>query len=262
MAITFVSDEICIYQDTGLKQPLFFLAYALGSTTDRFPNGTLVAYSNTSDNDHDACEGTEPENELEGAIVLVQRGTCQFDEKANIVAKHGAIGMLVYDSKGEDTFVPSTETAMIPVAAVSHKAGLSLLDDLQMQHKLNLTFALELSRVPVSTAGQVSRFSSLGPTSEMDVKPDIAGVGGYVFSTLPLSQGSYGVLSGTSMASPYIAGVSALYKQAHGLDTSSVVLRQQLQSYAKMTTLKSGELNNPIRQGAGLVQGKLIQRSY
>lgn len=189
----------------------------------------------------------------------MQRGTCHFDEKAGIVAKHGAIGMLVYDIQGEDTFVPSTETAPIPVAAVSHKAGLSLLEDLKAQ-PVNLTFNLELSKVPVSTAGRVSRFSSLGPTSEMDVKPDIAGVGGYVFSTLPLSQGGYGTLSGTSMASPYIAGVSALYKQAHGLNTSSVVLRQQLQSYAKMTPIESGEHNNPIRQGSGLVQGKYMMQ--
>ncbi|KAI7860448.1 peptidase S8/S53 domain-containing protein [Circinella umbellata] len=233
--------------------------YVLSSTTHDFVNGTLVAYSDDSENnDGDACPGTEPDNNLKGHIVLVKRGLCEFDVKAKQVADAGGIAMLVYDQDGSDVFKPSTEIAPIPVAAISHESGVALLELSVKEGPVPISFSTQLHQVKISSAGLVSRFSSVGPTYDFGMKPDIAGVGGFIFSTLPKRQGSYGVLSGTSMASPYVAGVCALYLQAHGADKDPLFVRDQLQNYAIEVPAagdrKDITLDSPIRQGGGLVQ--------
>lgn len=244
-----MKDPYCVHKSISV------LAYTLSSSTSVFPNGTLVAYSKT-DTDRDACEGTVPDNNIKGAIVLVKRGTCKFDEKAAVVSKAGGVAMLIYDASGEDSFAPSTPTASIPVAAVSYKTGAQLLQHLQASSSLAVAFSLQLFATKISTAGRLSTFSSVGPSNKLGIKPDLAGVGGYVFSTLPLNQGGYGTLSGTSMASPFVAGACALYIQAKLHARDPVTMLSRLQNYARVVPTIEDQPDNPVRQGAGLIQGK------
>ena len=57
----------------------------------------------------------------------------------------------------------------------------------------------------------MSDFSSWGVTPDLQLSPDVTAPGGNIYSTL--TDGTYGTLSGTSMASPHIAGMSALVLQ-------------------------------------------------
>ncbi|CAF1550163.1 unnamed protein product, partial [Adineta steineri] len=64
-----------------------------------------------------------------------------------------------------------------------------------------------------ATGGTPSSFSSLGLTGDLLFKPQISGIGGYVYSTVSSftaqqqqSSAAYATLSGTSMATPYVAG--------------------------------------------------------
>jgi subtilisin family serine protease len=67
-----------------------------------------------------------------------------------------------------------------------------------------------------SAADTVSSFSSGGPTPiSLQLKPDVAAPGGDVLSSVPAREGTWAVFSGTSMASPHVAGAAALLRQRH-----------------------------------------------
>ncbi|HZQ08033.1 MAG TPA: S8 family serine peptidase, partial [Anaerolineae bacterium] len=82
---------------------------------------------------------------------------------------------------------------------------------------------------------RLASFSSRGPVLADDsgrVKPDIAAPGVAVNSSLP--GGTYGALSGTSMAGPHIVGVVALMWSANpkligNIDTTEQILRETAQ---------------------------------
>ena len=67
-----------------------------------------------------------------------------------------------------------------------------------------------------TTPGQIAGFSSGGPTPiSLELKPDVSAPGVNVLSSVPEGEGSWAIFSGTSMASPHVAGAAALLKQRH-----------------------------------------------
>lgn len=231
------------------------MTYVLSAhASDKIPDGDIAASAKTTNVTNDACNGSPIAN-VAGKIALVRRGACTFDEKSVNIGNAGAIGMLVYDNTGGSAFAPSTTINKIPVAGISTDSGVAIFQALQ-KGAAKATFFTDVSPAPISTADTVSSFSSVGPLNENQFKPNIAGVGGQVFSTLPLYLGGYGTYSGTSMATPYVSGSIALFLQAKGKHQQPQYILEQFQNHAHLAPVHNGldGLDNPIRQGAGLIQ--------
>lgn len=104
--------------------------------------------------------------------------------------------------------------------------------------------------------GDISGFSSKGPSLIGDPKPDLMAVGEYSYTPTSVtkltknSTDSYGIFGGTSLASPLIAGSAAVLMQAlqeKHIPYNPFTIKNILMSTA--SDLK----NDPFTQGAGLV---------
>ena len=198
---------------------------------------------------------------VEGKIAVIKRGTLAFGEKAYNAQTAGAIGAIIWNNAPGDVYsfgmdlLYNEDYPYICVSLVSLEDGQKMADAAVK----TLTVSDELIEVPNATAGQMSSFSSWGVAPNLSLEPDITGIGGSVYSTL--DDGEYGLMSGTSMSAPQVAGVSALMLQhlkelyPNAIDGSLRDLAEaMLMSTADpIIATESGLEASPRQQGAGLV---------
>ncbi|KAG0165508.1 hypothetical protein DFQ28_000399 [Apophysomyces sp. BC1034] len=227
------------------------------SAFDLIPHGEVVkGYNSVNES---ACSNTTEYTQAHGKLVLLKQSSdCDLNEQVANVAKSGAIGALV--SGTENAEPAGTAQVPIPIVTISETAGKDLETALDSNDTITLRFSRESLAQKLSTDRYVSEFTSIGPNADLDFHPTISGPGGSIFSTLPKYIGSWGVMSGTSMAAPYLTGAIALFIQAWKEKNQKVTpqfMFEQFQNYAtqiKAGPLHSDMIDNPIRQGAGLVQ--------
>ncbi|KAI1086859.1 subtilisin-like protein [Rostrohypoxylon terebratum] len=143
--------------------------------------------------------------------------------------------------------------------AVNANDSKSLLANMNLtgsdQYKLYFNDS-SYSSPPRFVSGQMDYYSSFGPGYlTYDLKPQISAPGGEILSTWPLGDlGYYTILSGTSMATPFISGCYALVKsQFPELSVAEVL--SLLQSTATPVTWvwNNTMAAGTFQQGAGLV---------
>ncbi|KAH6898227.1 peptidase S8/S53 domain-containing protein [Thelonectria olida] len=183
----------------------------------------LHATSFNTNATNDGCTEYPTGTDLSGKIVLVRRGTCTFVDKASNAAAAGAEYLMVYNIEGGAMAIDvSGVTGIKASGMVTPETGAKWIQLLQSGSKVVLNMSSGNEKVTLIestnnvTGGALSTYTSWGPTWEMDVKPQFGAPGGNILSTYPRDQGSYAVLSGTSMATPLMAGIFALISQVRG----------------------------------------------
>jgi subtilisin family serine protease len=176
--------------------------------------------------------------------------------KLENVAKKGARVALIYNNGGSPNAITG---GVIPSAMISAEDGAYLLQKFNAGQPPKISFPQEggAGSISAPTGGLVSTFSTYGPTFDAYLKPALGAPGGGIISTFPVSWVAGLFLSGTSMATPYMAGVSALLLAHKGRNPDvALAARDILQSTANIipSSKDDGALyQTASQQGAGLV---------
>jgi subtilisin family serine protease len=217
-----------------------------------------MARTGTATTANDACNPVAPApGSLTGKVALIRRGGCTFYEKAWNAQAAGAIAVVLYNNTAGrfSPTVAGTPLITIPVVAISDTEG-GLIDGRLAAGPVDMTWTDETGSFPSPTGGLISSFSSYGLSPDLALKPDIGAPGGNIYSTYPIELGSYATLSGTSMASPHVAGAVALLLQAKP-KTPAQAVRGILQNSADPVVWWGnpglGYLDMVHRQGAGML---------
>jgi minor extracellular serine protease Vpr len=205
----------------------------------------------------DGCTVSGQLPDLTGKVALIRRGTCGFAEKAANAQAAGAAGVVLYNNVAGfiNPTVAGPVVITIPVVAITAAEG-ELIDSRIAAGAVTMTWTTEQVSLPNPTANLISSFSSYGLAPDLSLKPDIGAPGGSINSTYPLELGGNANISGTSMASPHVAGAAALLLQAKP-SISAPRFRDHFQNSADPKAWfgnpAAGFLDNVHRQGAGMV---------
>lgn len=200
---------------------------------------------------------------VKGKLVLLTRGSCSIYEKSQFLEKAGAIGFIVANNKPGD-IGPLSPLSIIPIYTISEVDGIYLASILTQSNQI-ASFSSKDQTFDLPSGGSLSKFSTWGLGPELEIKPDFGAPGGYIYSSYPKAKGSYAVLSGTSMSTPYIAGCYALYLEyLQSQSTKStkyqynvIDIRDVFSLYSSAIDTRDQTQDSSIsvaRQGGGLIQ--------
>ncbi|SDS20549.1 S8 family serine peptidase [Jiangella sp. DSM 45060] len=209
---------------------------------------------------------------FDGALALVDRGDCDFSVKVTNAAAAGAVAVLVANNvAGPPTAMGALEDTTIPALMVEQRSAAAL----------RAAGTVLTARVNAATTlienhdwqDLVAGFSSRGPSRLDLLAPSFAAPGVDILAAGAERDGDadqYMVNSGTSMASPHVAGAGALLTALHP-EWSPAEIRSALAATADTAILKENGATpaDPLDVGSGRIDldaagraGLVMDESY
>ncbi|PPB48211.1 protease [Arthrobacter pityocampae] len=190
-----------------------------------------------------------------GKIVVCDRGVVDRTAKSAEVKRGGGVGMILVNLVDSST---DTDQHVVPTVHVNAPEALEL------KAKVAANPAITVALKPTDTTGkplpptpQIAGFSSRGPLLATDsdlLKPDITAPGVAVLagvSTVGSKGAQFGFLSGTSMASPHIAGFAALVLAKNPAWSPAAVKSAMMTTAYPLKTATGGVETDVLAVGAG-----------
>ena len=205
----------------------------------------VVDYGNASG---ELCDITGVSS-MTGKIALIKRGSCSFAQKINNAEVLGAVAAIIYNNIA-GTISMDTTGSTLPAGSILKSDGelLKSRTPLLVSVGPDSNVTTFVSDTPPDS---IASFSSRGPRGyDSMLKPDITAPGQAIFAA-QMGTGDLGMsMSGTSMASPHVAGVAALMKQAHPTWSNEQIKAALMNTAVDLADPVSAEVP---RQGAGRV---------
>lgn len=225
--------------------------------------------------------------DLEGKVLLCNRGGSSFYQKGNAAIDFDPAAVIIVNNQpGTISMLLDGYTGTFPMVSITQDAGntlkqrpasgtATLSDGREVTYytgTVNITDKLSAS--VVSDTLTMSDFSSWGVPGDLSLKPEITAPGGNIYSVNGMEPGGkgYELMSGTSMAAPQMAGLTAVVGQYIRdndlLEKTGMTKRQLAQSLLMSTAVpvKDGNGNwySVLKQGAGLanVNNAINARSF
>ena len=216
------------------------------------------------------------EGALEGKIAMCYRGETSFFEKANAAVAADAIAVIIVNNVDENFGMNLTGYEYdAPAVSISLSAGeIFKVNEILGENGEVMGWTGTLTVPETAAPGMypndyytMSSFSSWGVPGSLIMKPEITAPGGDILSVNGANKAygntahdQYEVMSGTSMASPQVAGMAAVlaqYVKEAGLEElTGLTARQLIQSLLMSTAIpmldSTGSYYPVLQQGSGL----------
>lgn len=237
------------------------------------PTGLMTGAEQTDETIYGALDAYEGQD-FTGKVVMVARGNgVYFSDKHQGAADAGAAAVVIYNNVTDPIYASiDGSTATAPCVTMSYADAQKVW---QLCSNDNGVFTCDMELISgITTTGKVSEptmssFSSWGSTGALVIKPEITAPGGSIYSIngVDPSGAGYELMSGTSMATPHVTGLTALASQyiretglletakaVSGLDdmTQRTLIQSLFMSTAETVMNPNGYPYSIRNQGAGL----------
>lgn len=200
--------------------------------------------------------------DVHGKVAVVRRGgDVTFEEKVRVAKQKGAVACIIYNNvSGAIRMSLGNLYEPVPTCSITMDAANTFVPT------SNNSITARTGTLRISEGQKagpfMSDFSSWGPTPDLKLKPEISAHGGEITSSVP---NGWAELSGTSMATPNLAGVMSLMLEyvkknsdffgADNTQRYSDFVTQANRLLMSTATIAYDEYNSPYsprKQGSGL----------